>query len=261
MEPAIPDTKTNDMIVPRADIPADFAPPAEVLSGRDNIPEDDEYLRQSMQAEKLYTLAIREMEKGIDRQSVAHLLRAAVHAEMAREWHLAARALHAVGDIFRKNGPERNLERALRMYRRAIAAYEQCGHFDEASNLEYQVCNLRLWHARELKLPVRLRIEMFLYWATAGFGFRPMRVLGSGVVMILTFAIIYWATGGIMSSEEDPITDFGSAAYFSGSTFLTTNYGDLLPARHVRWVTVVEGLTGLTMSSFFVVVLANRLRH
>jgi len=253
MEPTIPDTaKPNGGLVPPATVPKEVVPS-----------EDDEYLRDSIKAEELYALAIQEAKKGDDRQTIAHFLRAAKYAETAREWYLAASALHAVGDILQKAGPDRNLEHACRMYRRAIAAYEECGHFDESRNLDFQVCATRLWHARELKLSLLVQIEMFLFWITAGFGYRPLRVLVSSVVMVLGFGVIYWATDGVLSSDEDPITitDFGSAAYFSGSTFLTINYGDLLPAPHVRWVTVFEGLMGLTMSSFFVVVLANRLRH
>jgi hypothetical protein len=252
--------RENKLVLP-SDLKADFTPSVEESTTKDHTSDVDEYLRDSVLAEKLYTAAIKVAENGDDRQSVPHLLRAAKQAEHAQEWHLAALSLHAMADIFRSDGPEKNLERAIRFYRRAIAAYESCGHFDEAASLEYYVCDLRLWHAREFKLSRRLRIELFLYWATAGYGYRPLRVICSSVVMILAFGLIYWATGGIMDSDEEPVTDFSSAAYFSGSTFLTINYGDLLPMSHVRWLTVVEGLFGLTMSSFFVVVLVNRLRH
>jgi hypothetical protein len=262
MEPEHPHAKKSDgKLIPPTEISADFAPIANPDSTDSKTSEIDEYLRESVKAEELYSVAVTDWEKGDERERIARLLRAAKQAEVAHEWHLAAISFHAMANIFRGGGPERNLERAARFYRRAIAAYEECGHFDEAASLEYKVSSLRLWHARELGLSFVLRLEMFLYWATAGFGYRPLRVLASSVVMILAFAFIYWVTGGVMDADEEPITDFSSAAYFSGSTFLTINYGDLLPMRHVRWLTVVEGLFGLTMSSFFVVVLANRLRH
>jgi hypothetical protein len=262
MEPVNPHTKKGDgKLIPPTEITADFSPAPDSAEADGKALEVDEYLRESVKAEELYSVAVTDWEKGNERDRIARLLRAAKQAEIAHEWHLAALSFHAMADIFRGSGLERNLERAARFYRRAIAAYEECGHFDEAASLEYVVSGLRLWHARELGLSWVLRIEMFLYWATAGFGYRPLRVLGSSVVMILAFAFIYWATGGVMDADEEPITDFSSAAYFSGSTFLTINYGDLLPMRHVRWLTVVEGRFGLTMSSFFVVVLANRLRH
>jgi hypothetical protein len=261
MEPEIAALNSQDKLVPPAAVTADFAPPGEVVPTEDDFPQADKYLRESVLAEELYARALQERDKGSREETVSHLLKAAKHAEMAHEWHLAALSMHMAGDLFRANGPTRDLPRAMRMYRRAIAAYEQCGHFDESNTLDYQVCNLRLWSGRELGSSRRIRLEMFFYWLTAGFGYRPLRVLMTGMVLILAFALIYWATGGVITADEDPVSDFNSAAYFSGTTFLTINYGDLFPARHVRWLTVLEGLTGLTTISFFVVILANRLRH
>lgn len=247
---------TTDTLIPPAGLTADFT-----LPGVDAAADGDAYIRNSARAQELYALAVSVAAKGDDRQTMAHMLRAAKHAESVQEWRLAAVALHAVADLLQKPGPDHRLEQALRIYRRAIAAYEQCGEFDAARSLEYRVSALRLWHAEELNLSVFTRIEMFLYWLTAGFGYRPFRVVLCSVVLVLIFGVVYWAAGGVMDSEEEPVADFSSAAYFSGSTFLTINYGDLLPARHVRWVTVLEGLVGLTMTSFFVVVLANVLRR
>jgi hypothetical protein len=260
MEPAIPNSTNHEgTLIPPGEVKADFAP----SRTENDSSEIDEYLRESVKAEELYRVAAATAEKGDERQTIAQLLRAAKQAEMAHESHLAAISLHAMADIFRKDGPEKNLDRATRFYRRAIVAYEECGHFDEAAKLEYDVCSLRLWHAGELGISLRVRIEMFLFWATAGFGYRPLRVVGSSMVIILLFGLIYWQAEGITDASDDknPITDFNSAAYFSGSTFLTLNYGDILPTKRVRWLTIVEGLFGLTMSSFFAVVLVNRLRH
>jgi tetratricopeptide (TPR) repeat protein len=264
MEPLTPNSKnTESKPVPPTAIAAESVPVAAPSKVEDDMTEIDDYLRQSSKAEEYYNAAVEVSEKGDERQTLARLLRAARQAEKAQEWHLAALSLNAMAEIFSKRGPERNLESATRFYRRAIAAYEKCGHFDEATRLEYAVSSLRLWNASELGLSLRVQLEMFLYWATAGFGYRPLRVIGSSVVMILVFGLIYWQADGLTDDSEEPkpIRDFNSAAYFSGSTFLTLNYGDILPAEHVRWLTIVEGLCGLTMSSFFVVVLVNRLRH
>jgi hypothetical protein len=243
---------------------ADFRPPANAGSAKADQ-TGLELLQESSKAEELIKTALQLASGGKEQEAVTHYLIAAKFAENASEWHLAAKALHALGVYYWKDGPDRDPDRACRMYRRAIAAHEECGEFEEARELDYFVSVERLLHAGELRIPVLARIEMFLFWVTAGFGYRPMRVLASSVVMILVFGFVYWKAEGIVAPGEDegpvPVTDFASAAYFSGSTFLTLNYGDLLPARHVRWVTVLEGLMGITMSSFFVVVLANRLRR
>jgi hypothetical protein len=81
-----------------------------------------------------------------------------------------------------------DLERAFRMYRRAIAAYEQCGLSAEARELTYTLMRLRLRQAPVLRLPVRQRLELGLYWATAGFGLRPLRVIGTALILVLLMA-------------------------------------------------------------------------
>ena len=51
------------------------------------------------------------------------------------------------------------------------------------------------------------------------------------------------------------------AIYFSGITFATIGYGDFVPAPHMRLIAFTEGALGALSMSFFVVVLASRLRH
>ena len=67
---------------------------------------------------------------------------------------------------------------------RAIAAYEQCGHFAEAQALAYRVACVRLWNAGTLGLAWWERVELFAYWAAAGFGHRPARVLLTAAVVL-----------------------------------------------------------------------------
>ena len=88
-----------------------------------------------------------------------------------------------------------DLERAFRMYRRAIAAYEQCGLVAEARHLTYALMRLRLRRARVLRLrcssasssPTR---------ATAGFGLRPLRVIGTALTLVLLYGLAYRAIAG-----------------------------------------------------------------
>ena len=250
---------SGEFAPPPADQTADFAPPPE--ADEPAARADDRYLGDSVEAQGLYDRAVREAEAGNEATAVGHFLRASKLAESAREWYLAALALHACGDIFRTPAPPYDLERAFRFYRRAVAAYERCGHFAEAQALAYRVASVRLWNARELGLPWWERAELFAYWAAAGFGHRPARVLLTAVATVLVFAAIYWAAGGILTPDGRAAGDPATAAYFSGVTFLTIGYGDLYPAPHVRWLAVLEGAVGVTTISFFVVVLANRLRR
>lgn len=54
------------------------------------------------------------------------------------------------------------------------------------------------------------------------------------------------------------ITGIGDALYFSGVTFATIGYGDIVPAGHARCVAVIEGLSGVLLASCFVVSLVRR---
>ena len=242
-------------------VAADFAPQATAdPQTRDEAAADD-YLRDSVEAERLYQTAVAASAAGDEAHAVPHYLRASKYAEAAREHYLAAVACHKAGDIFRSPEPPYDLERALRIYRRAIAAYETCGHYAEARALAYAITLLKLRNGRALGLPRFLRAELFLYWLCAGFGYKPGRVLATAVAVVLGFAGLYWLTGGVRSADPAEVLSPLDYVYFSGITFTTVGYGDLLPAPHVRYLAMTEGATGAFVTSFFVVILANRLRH
>lgn len=252
--PATPDDMTRERLEGAA---ADFAPPP----GRPAADDPDPHLRDSALAQEVFDRAVAEAAEGDEQDAVVHFLRASKLAEGAREWYLAAVACHRVGDIYRTPEPPYDLERAFRWYRRAVAAYERCGHFEEARQVSYQVQRIKLGHARELRLGWGLRAELFLFWAVAGFGYRPWRVVGSAVAVVLVFGAVYWATGGAVDPGTGQPVGFWASVYFSGITFCTVGYGDILPAPHVRALALAEGMVGAFAMSFFVVVLANRLRH
>jgi hypothetical protein len=233
-------------------VEADFAP--------DGDAEPDEHLRDSVAAQELYARAAGEAESD-ERSAVGHFLRAAKLAEAAREWYLAGLSLRAAGDIFRTKEPPYDLQRALRLYRRAAAAFEACGHFDDARALGYLVHWLRMTKGRAVGVGRVQRAELFVFWLVTGFGVRPLRVLGTAAAVILGFAFYYWATGGVMTQQGDPVGGFADAAYLSGITFSTVGYGDYVPARAARPAAMVEAILGLFATGLFVVVLMNRLRR
>ena len=107
-------------------------------------------------------------------------LTAAKVAESAHEWYLAALAFQRVGDFLINPKPPVDLERAFRMYRRAIDAYTRCGLTDDARELSYYLLRLQLLRSRQLKLPWHRRAELWVFWLVAGFGYRPLRVIGLG---------------------------------------------------------------------------------
>ncbi|MBA4067832.1 MAG: hypothetical protein C0501_29860 [Isosphaera sp.] len=240
---------------PPAEPAADFTPPDPAGADR------DEYLRDSVEAQELYDRAAREAAGGDENAAVVHLLRASKLAEAAREWYLAAAACHRAGDVYRSHGAPYDPARAVRMYYRAVAAYERCGMLGEAGELAYRAGCLKLWRGRELGIGWGRRAGMFAFWAVAGFGLRPLRVLLAAVAVVLGYAAAYWAVGGVTGPGGAAVAvDFPTAVYFSGVTFTTVGYGDLVPAPHARLLAMTEGGLGFVTVSFFVVVLTNRLR-
>lgn len=250
-----------DAPAPPDAVGADFAPPADAAPPPADEAAADIHLQDSVEAERLYERALKEAEAGNEAHAVPYFLRASKHAEAAREHYLTAVACRKAGDIYLSPEPPYDLDRAVRIYRRAAAAYEECGHHAEARTLAYDVMFLKLSRGRELGMSRWLRAELFVYWLIAGFGYRPGRVLATAVTIVLGFATAYWLLGGVQSTFPGEQVTFLDCVYFSGITFSTVGYGDLLPTPHVRYLAMAEGATGAFAMSFFVIVLANRLRH
>ena len=240
-------------------VEADFAPPEE-RPGAGEAGRRDRSLADSERAQEAFDAAAACSEAGDEERAVPEFLRASKLAERAREWYLAAVACRRLGDLFHTPEPPHDLDRAFRMYRRAIYAFEQCGHFEDARQLSYRLMKMKLRHAAELGLPWNVRVELFLYWLVAGFGYRPRRVVGAAMAVVMAYALAYLTTDGVRGPDGEAV-GFWQAVYFSGITFATIGYGDFVPAPHMRLVAFSEGALGAFAMSFFVVVLANRLRH
>jgi len=242
------------------DLGADFVPIEHSdAHGHVRRQEIDPFQYDSLQAQEAFDAAVAAAESGDEALAVQEFLRASKIAETAREWYLAAVACRRVGDFLATPPPPQDLEKAFRMYRRAIAAYERCGLSAEARELGYREKLIRLRKSSALKLPWPHRVELFLHWAVAGFGYRPTRVIGTAGVMVLIYALIYWATDGVAHGQSTEHIDFWTALYFSGITFATVGYGDFIPAPHTRLLALTEGFLGAFTLGFFVAVLAHRL--
>jgi hypothetical protein len=239
---------------------ADFVPLSDASPGGGQREEEiDPFQYDSLQAQKAFDEAVAAQEAGRAEEAVEHYIRASKTAETAGEWYLAAVSCQRVGDFLANPRPPYDMERAFRMYRRAVAAYERCGLFAEARALAYYQMVLKLRRARELKLPLFQRIELFLFWATSGFGYRPLRVVATAATTILLYGSYYWMTGGIVQNHAPGPVDLRTAIYFSGITFATVGYGDFVPAPAFRLVALTEGFLGAMLMGLFVAVLAHRL--
>ena len=180
-----------------SEMDADFVPLPQAGAQAGDRHDIDPYQYHSLQAQEAFDAAVAAAMAGEEERAVQEFLRASKIAETAREWHLAAVSCQRVGEFLATPTPPYDLERALRMYRRAIAGYEQCGLFAEARELAYCEMCLKLRRSRELRLPLMHVLELLLFWATAGFGFRPLRVIGTAVFLVVAYGLLYWVLNGV----------------------------------------------------------------
>jgi Ion channel/Pentapeptide repeats (9 copies) len=75
-----------------------------------------------------------------------------------------------------------------------------------------------------------------------GYGERPWRLFLAGLVAVFGFGTLQYSLNGI------PNAGWWEHIYFSGITFLTIGYGDLVPVDAVpRMLSVLEGIFGITV--------------
>lgn len=93
------------------------------------------------------------------------------------------------------------------------------------------------------------RVEALRAWlgsvflcALWGYGEKPRRItLAMAVAIVFFGALQYWIDG-------IPGHEFWAHVYFSGITFLTIGYGDLVPVAQLpRALAVIEGVVGITV--------------
>jgi|SRR6185436_13998893 len=92
-----------------------------------------------------------------------------------------------------------------------------------------------------LQAIVRWIDEVMLNWIW-GYGERPWRLFMTALVAIFGFGTLQYSMNGI------PNAGWWGHVYFSGITFLTIGYGDLVPVDAVpRLLSVLEGIVGITV--------------
>src|SRR5690349_16955241 len=79
--------------------------------------------------------------------------------------------------------------------------------------------------------------------------FGPLSLLGLIVVwatvLIFGFALLHWSIGTVLTSSGAPDSSLGAYLYFSGTTFFTLGYGDVVPTDPIgRTLGVIEAGIG-----------------
>jgi hypothetical protein len=149
-----------------------------------------------------------------------------------------------------------SMNELLRLSRKYRLLAEQAGLRDEASIgfvFEYDtIMQSQAWCG--------LRLLSVLYWLFAKYGESPLRVLLCSLFFIFSWAGIYDYLGISynLSGTTPDLDDYFLNVYFSVVTFTTLGYGDFSPISYGRMIAATQALTGLFMTSLFLVTFVRR---
>ncbi|HEV8095613.1 MAG TPA: ion channel [Burkholderiales bacterium] len=141
------------------------------------------------------------------------------------------------------------------------------GHFDDASQLAYleKTYERHILHKEAFGTGERQhgRLKSIARWLDSmllnllwGYGEKPWRLAFGMIVAIYGFATLQYALDGI------PGHGWWEHVYFSGITFLTVGYGDLVPVEPIpRMLAVLEAITGMTMLGMLIASASKKIMH
>lgn len=94
-----------------------------------------------------------------------------------------------------------------------------------------------------------------------GYGERPLRAALCSLVAIIFFMVIFWLSGGISSTDGEPVRLLDYFQY-SLATFSTVSFADLVPTNEfAKLATSVEALTGISFLALVMFSLGNRINR
>jgi hypothetical protein len=92
------------------------------------------------------------------------------------------------------------------------------------------------WFDKVNARPLLTRARWRSFYRVSG----VMLVIALGILAQMTaWALLYWGAGAM--------PDFETALYFSGVTFTSLGYGDIVLKSHIRLLAPIEAMTGLLM--------------
>lgn len=140
---------------------------------------------------------------------------------------------------------------------------EQCAHFWQKFRGPFYEKLSTLKKIQRWVLGVRLLPELIFGRLLFGYGERPTRVLTAGVVIILLCGLFYSSDMAHLAYSFDKVCNLSlfEGVYFSTITFTTLGFGEIYPAGSdwlTRVVTMFESLSGICLTTLFVVSLSKR---
>lgn len=128
----------------------------------------------------------------------------------------------------------------------------QNGNRNDYLNASYLIN--RKYAAAERKWFKKLLLNTFDL--ICGYGYKPWRTIISSFAIIIFCAIIFWLIG-LSSPHSFNIASaslsFIDCIYYSGITYTTTGYGDIVPIINVvKIISILEAILGVSMLSLFI---------
>ena len=100
------------------------------------------------------------------------------------------------------------------------------------------------------------KLSLIFFSALCGYGYRPFRTILASLLTILLFGCVFWFVYLCDSQSlyfTRDIFSFFNCIYFSGITFATIGFGDILPnVLGIKIVAIIEGMIGVGMLSLFI---------
>ncbi|MFL0808979.1 MAG: pentapeptide repeat-containing protein [Agarilytica sp.] len=158
------------------------------------------------------------------------------------------------------------LEQAEEIYRNLRRTHETQGLFENAGNFFKSEMTMRRYQLPKAssKRMISKMVDLF-----CGYGEEPARVILFSMLIIFTFAIVYFFMGitdgdahySITTSEslQQILANILRSLYFSVVTFTTVGYGDLAPVGLTRLFAAVEAFVGSFTLALFVVVFVKKM--
>lgn len=136
--------------------------------------------------------------------------------------------------------------------------YDRAGLNDLASEKFVYLSNIKM-----TEQPWYIKPFYYLFKVSSKYGECPSRVLFTAFIILLISTFLYTIFGiksGVDPSTNTPILEKGflTSLYFSLVTFTTLGYGDYAPLGWIRVVATLQAISGLILTSLFMVTLVRK---